>query len=664
MAPNTLDPEEALDLLGLEEELTDSKPAEPDVLEVEFPPMQQKPPPAAASAAAGGGVRPSGPTAPAAAAAGAPADAELRKEVAALKAARDKAEADRTALEQKLRAALDSEKKSADRARKLEEELAAARKTAGASTPPADTAALHKELEALRSQVAILQKGGLGADSEGPAPKEGSLDQYPYARLLVRLLRNRFTGRVLLKTGTAKREVYFDQGAPVAFSSSEPGERLGRVLVTSGIITEEQYLAAARAMVEQGQKLTEALLEMGAISNERLQQEQRQITREQIVSGFGLTQGTFVLEAGKAPPDEVARFEFSLGEVWLAGYRKHAPEADVATAYDTMKESYVRARDDMAALRPQLALDQDDERVLKLLGEAYTLSEAVERSGSQPQRGARLLAALKQLGLIEEWKPGVAEFEARLKNEKLRLAEETVNLKQRMADREERLFVDIESALKRLETRPVAGPATAAAPAAPAAPSVSPDDLHRVEAALQQHLDAGLRRVEQSLRDALKEGIKAAALAAPPASGPSLAPPPTGSNLGAQLSGVPPVRKTGANLGPSLASPPASSPSMPSADVQLDGDDGPGHERYKEGMRQAAAGRLDEAESALREAVRLDATKPAYLTALARVLLANPRYERAGTLPVVRSLLDRAQSLAPGDAEVSALLQRIQQEMT
>lgn len=65
----------------------------------------------------------------------------------------------------------------------------------------------------------------------------------------------------------------------------------------------------------------------------------------------------------------------------------------------------------------------------------------------------------------------------------------------------------------------------------------------------------------------------------------------------------------------------------------------------------------------LREAVRMDATKPHYLLSLARVLLENPRYERAGTLPVVRSLLDRAVQIAPDDTDVNALHDEVVQEM-
>ena len=86
--------------------------------------------------------------------------------------------------------------------------------------------------------------------------------------------------------------------------------------------------------------------------------------------------------------------------------------------------------------------------------------------------------------------------------------------------------------------------------------------------------------------------------------------------------------------------------------------------KYREGTEQAAQNRLDEAEVTLREAVRLDASKPEYLTALARVLLGNPRYERAGTLPVVRSLLDRAVQLAPDSTEAIDMHAQVIKEMS
>jgi hypothetical protein len=398
------------------------------------------------------------------------------------------------------------------------------------------------------------------------------------------------------------------------------------VLVAQGRITEEQYLAAARAMVENGTKLTDALLEMGVLTSERLQQEQREHTRDQITSGFVLTQGSFVLEPAKTTPEETAKFEFRMGEVYVQGFRKHAAESEVHGAFAPLKDMYLRTRPEMAQFRAQLALDTQDEKVLKLLGEAYTAEEAVERGDGTPEKGIRLIAALKLLGFISEWKPGVAEFEARIRSERLRQAEEALAFKQKMRDREEQMLADVAGSLKRIEGllrgQPMAGGATAPTVAAAGAATLPPV-------------------VAPSTQAAASPAARAV-------------------TAGGGIPAVTPAAKR-----PVVEEPPPTTAhsETASADSGAHAEEGPGHDAYREGMRQAAAGRLDEAETALREAVRLDAGRPVYLTALARVLLANPRYERSGTLPVVRSLLDRAQALSPGAAEVTALIQRIQQEM-
>jgi len=437
MATTSMDPEDALDLLGLDE-VQDAQPLDAPGVQVEFPPM--------ASAPKAGSAITNDPSAGRAAKAAPPPAA----------GGGDKA----------LKAAQDAERKANERVKKLEEDIATLRKELTQSLKGTGSTEIEKvkterdqartEVESLRAQ---LKGSGLrGApglpddDDSSPVPREGALDQVPYARLMVKLYREKFTGRMGLRGGTNKREIYFEEGQPVAHTSSGPGEPLGRVLVTQGVITEEQYLAAARAMVERGAKLTEALLEMGAIDSDRLAREQRTFTRDQILGGYALTQGSYLLEAGKRAPEEAARFEFRLGEIYLHGYRKFATESEVKTIYSAVKDTYVRARAEMHELRAQLGLDQEDDRLLKMLGEAYTVDEAIERSGVNRDGGARVLAALKALGLISEWKPGVSEFEARLKSEKIRLTEEVLASKQKLREREEQLLADFQKPLQRMES--------------------------------------------------------------------------------------------------------------------------------------------------------------------------------------------------------------------
>jgi hypothetical protein len=89
----------------------------------------------------------------------------------------------------------------------------------------------------------------------------------------------------------------------------------------------------------------------------------------------------------------------------------------------------------------------------------------------------------------------------------------------------------------------------------------------------------------------------------------------------------------------------------------------PAERKFREGLDHETFARLEDAENSLRDAVRLDPTRPEYLTTLARVLLANTRYERAGTLAVVRPMLDVALKLSPDHAEANELLRLVGAEM-
>ncbi len=84
---------------------------------------------------------------------------------------------------------------------------------------------------------------------------------------------------------------------------------------------------------------------------------------------------------------------------------------------------------------------------------------------------------------------------------------------------------------------------------------------------------------------------------------------------------------------------------------------------YQKGIAAFERSDFDVAEVAFRECVRLNAANVTPLFLLAKTLLANPRYERAGTLPVVRSLLDRAVQIAPDHAGAKALHEEIVREM-
>jgi hypothetical protein len=600
----------------------------------------------------------------------------------------------------------------------------------------------QKRVEELEGKLAKMGDGPI-ATTQG-VPADGVFEDLRYPALLARFRAEAFTGSLVMLAAGTTRTVFLKDGLPVAFTSSEPGQRIGKVLVAQGRITDEQYMKAATRMVEKSIKLTTALVELGLIDAESLDVEQRNLTRDQIIAGFELVQGRFTTTHGATPDANTPTFDFGPGEIYVQGYRRYAPTSEMLAAYETLRDKYLVANGRLASYRPKLGLVGDDERFLRLLGEALTVEEVVERAGVTPESVARLLSALQALDLVEEWSPGVEQFRSRLRAERQRHAEELASLSAHHRLIEERLLKAFEQALtgqrdagglaatlsaaRRDATEgaaenprvllreasaslppsssstslPAAAaslpPSTASLPWSPSssllssASSLAPKDAGREyrsadaraaslsnsgssSSLLSAALGTGLGAARAAVRaekvhdedrlgwdgspPSATQAVSMLQLATPTASSTSAPPSSSTSSVGA------PTFSSSYSMGSVSAptTPPPASNALTSSPQAREPEASPADRKYREGVEQASQERLDEAEVTLREAVRLDATRPEYLTALARVLLANPRYERAGTLPVVRSLLDRAVTLSPGHAEASALHKEVLAEM-
>lgn len=515
----------------------------------------------------------------------------------------------------------------------------------------------QKRVEELEARLTKMGEAPSTSGGQG-VPSEGVFEDLRYPALLARARSEAFTGAVIMATGGSTRTVYLKDGLPVAFSSSEPGQRIGKVLVSQGRITDEQYMKAATRMVEKSIKLTDALVELGLIDAESLAIEQRNLTRDQIIQGFEIVQGRFTTTAGAAPDVNTATFDFGPGEIYVQGYRRYAPPNEMLAGFETLRDKYLIANARLAGFRPKLGLSPDDERLLRLLGEALTVEEAVERANLTVEHVARLLAALQALDLVEEWSPGVEQFRSRIRAERQRQAEEISGHHQEHKRREDRLLAAFEKALSGRGDSSSLSMALGAPIATPEPPRVERSQPDKRTDDLAPVPPAAPKR-EPEKREPAKAQASTVGGGAFPKVEPKAAMGSLASTLSSAMSSPP------ASSEPFLTpvSPPTPAVTAPPPTLAVSEASSPADKKYREGIEQATQNRLDEAELTLREAVRLDATRPEYLTSLARVLLANPRYERAGTLPVVRSLLDRAVQIAPDHQEAVDLHKQVITEM-
>ncbi len=528
--------------------------------------------------------------------------------------------------------------------------------------------AANKTIDDLQTKLTKAQQAQDEGIPEDEMPKEGVFEDFRYPILLARARKLAWTGSIKMQLpGDTTRTIYLKNGLAVGYATSEPGEKVGKMLVRQGRLTDEDYVKAATRMVERGIKLHEALVELGLIDAETLEVEIRNLTRDQIIAGFELLQGRFTVDEGEEPGENVACFDYGPGEIYVAGYRQYAPKNEMNSLFESMRPQYLIANDRLPNFRPKLGLTGDDERLLRLLGEAYTVEEAVDRAAVEPDEAARVIAALQALDLVEEWSPGVKEFRARLTSERQHYQQEISRIREEASAREKELFEGFERALAKITSALGAGGGanvsmSSVAPKKPSstAPASAPPSTGSSST---------------SSIGAPKAGAPVPTLAGPDRSGAQVSVP--GASLAAASDAADPAKteqldpaslksKSGAHNLP----PPTPTPAPAAKNGALLGDPAklgsPANEaesKFHEAVRQAAEDRLDEAEVTLREAVRMDASRPDFLTSLARVLLANPRYEREGTLPVVHSLLERAVQLSPDNSEANQLHKEIVAEM-
>ena len=123
----------------------------------------------------------------------------------------------------------------------------------------------------------------------------GSLKERPIPRLLQQLLRKQVTGRLCISDETGdESDVYLRVGMPVHVHRPVDSDRLDRILVEYGVVSEET-VAQAAPMVAGGMRLGEALERMGALNKNALADVLKQQMRRKLTRLFCVVDGSFAI---------------------------------------------------------------------------------------------------------------------------------------------------------------------------------------------------------------------------------------------------------------------------------------------------------------------------------------------------------------------------------
>ena len=148
---------------------------------------------------------------------------------------------------------------------------------------------------------------------------QGNLSTMNVSDLLQLMAGNRKTGRLRFDRAKIVKEVYLENGLIIGATSNDPKEYLGQLLIHYGKIDEPQLRAALQVQRESGGRLGEILVSTGVLPQEDVLQILRIRTLDIIYDLFLWDDAHFELYDNEAPPDFFIRIEVPTTKVIMDG---------------------------------------------------------------------------------------------------------------------------------------------------------------------------------------------------------------------------------------------------------------------------------------------------------------------------------------------------------
>lgn len=143
--------------------------------------------------------------------------------------------------------------------------------------------------------------------------------------LLAWIIESRFTGALQVEGEPGAKQAFFMDGSPVFVQSNIREESLGRMLLESGLISEDAYRDVMAASAETGRKVGNLVVERGLIGPEELTAQLCRQTALKLAQLFAWPNGRYRFDDKAHYPENAATFEASPAEIFLMGYGRFAP---------------------------------------------------------------------------------------------------------------------------------------------------------------------------------------------------------------------------------------------------------------------------------------------------------------------------------------------------
>lgn len=225
----------------------------------------------------------------------------------------------------------------------------------------------------------------------------GTLEETPYAVLLVALAASRADAILELRRNQLQKTIVFDAGAPVDCRSNIATELLSRFLVSTGKIAESDASSAAAVAASRGVPLGEILTERKLLTPTELYRALQQNLGRKLLEPFSWTDGTWTISDNVLPLSSSLRVK--VPQLLVTGIQKVEPQENADEAAARFEGRWLTL-----AQAPLFALDEvrlsvTQQKIVDAARQGAKVEEL--RASTDTDELNRTLYTLLLLGIVE-----------------------------------------------------------------------------------------------------------------------------------------------------------------------------------------------------------------------------------------------------------------------
>ncbi len=221
---------------------------------------------------------------------------------------------------------------------------------------------------------------------------------------LLAVQRERRSGVYVVKADDTRTYLYFDRGKLVFAEQGTLGDTLGRVLVRTGKLTSEQYVAALRSMTQriidnEQMRFGEVVVELGFLTSDQVLEALAAQVREKVIHCLMLDRPDWSFEERSDPVARVGRFPMPVEPMVLAAMRRLDPDR-IDGILQPARDGCLRLTMDASVISERFGLSGPEQRFLELLDGSRSTRKLLE-AGPADSAPAAVLAALIASAYVE-----------------------------------------------------------------------------------------------------------------------------------------------------------------------------------------------------------------------------------------------------------------------